>query len=499
MEKIKKYKDVIAIFLIFLIISIMWNWIIPDYTGDQLWLFQNLYKINNGYKLYVDANVITTPMFYYIGTIFFVLLGKNMLVFDIYNAFMNATLITIIYLIFKNLKISKTFSIISILYIIMLVFDAFYGRSANYNFLSLIWILSSILLAIKNNKTEIKGYAIKQGILCFFAIMTKQNTGIYYLIGLTLWELIEKNKKTIKKLIKIYCTIFILGIIFLIYLALNNTLNGFFYYALSGGGDFFLKNIFISKTLIKDSFFLVALICNIVGWIMGILIIKSKKNKDEIKNIKLLMIISFFVLLEAFPILDNYHISIGLMPSFINFIYCLNIVTRNIKINNYSKSVILLFILIPIAVFNIVFCSISLEKDKIYTRYTEKKEAFYGSLFPIDFKEAINEVDKYIVEKEQQGINVIIIDASSNLYMVPLNKSNGKFDCFNNGNLGRDGAEGAIEDIKQMKNTEILIVKDDEKVGWQEPKEVRKYIKENLKKMGEILGFSIYATQTEGE
>ena len=84
MKKIKKYKDIIAVFWGFLIVSLIYNiLIVCDYLGDELWLFQNLYKINSGYKLYIDANAITTPMFYYIGTIFFWILGKNMIAFYI--------------------------------------------------------------------------------------------------------------------------------------------------------------------------------------------------------------------------------------------------------------------------------------------------------------------------------------------------------------------------------------------------------------------------------
>ena len=113
--------------------------------------------------------------------------------------------------------------------------------------------------------------------------------------------------------------------------------------------------------------------------------------------------------------------------------------------------------------------------------------------------EKIIEIDNYILEKEKQGINVIMIYNKSGMYMLPIRHFNGKFDCFNNGNLGRDGANEVIKEIENMKNTEILIVKDDGDVFYQEPKEVREYIKENLKNIGEIEEFSIYATQMEGE
>ena len=51
------------------------------------------------------------------------------------------------------------------------------------------------------------------------------------------------------------------------------------------------------------------------------------------------------------------------------------------------------------------------------------------------------------------------------------------------------------DEIKEMINTEILIVTDDKNVFWQQPEEVRTYIKENLEYAGEIEQFSIYKTK----
>ena len=124
---------------------------------------------------------------------------------------------------------------------------------------------------------------------------------------------------------------------------------------------------------------------------------------------------------------------------------------------------------------------------------------FFYTRMPEETHNEIKQITSYTEEKEKNGIKVIIIDEYSSLYMISLKQSNGEFDCFNNGNLGRDGGKGAIEEIKKMKNTEILIPQNDNEVFWQEPKEVREYIINNLKYEGKIGRFSIYATQMEGE
>ena len=79
--------------------------------------------------------------------------------------------------------------------------------------------------------------------------------------------------------------------------------------------------------------------------------------------------------------------------------------------------------------------------------------------------------------------------------MTPLKKANREFDLPFMGNLGKDGEDGLIKKIKNLRNTKILIKKDEEKVFWQESIKVRKYIEENLENIGEIEGYSIFYTK----
>ena len=36
-------------------------------SNDELWNFQNIYKMINGYTIYNDSNVIITPIFFYLN------------------------------------------------------------------------------------------------------------------------------------------------------------------------------------------------------------------------------------------------------------------------------------------------------------------------------------------------------------------------------------------------------------------------------------------------
>ena len=77
--------------------------------------------------------------------------------------------------------------------------------------------------------------------------------------------------------------------------------------------------------------------------------------------------------------------------------------------------------------------------------------------------------------------------------MIPINKYNKDYDMFLKGNIGKDGEQGQIEKIKQKNDNEIILVrKSNLKTNWQTPKEVVKYVRENLEKIGEINIFEIY-------
>ena len=52
-----------------------------------------------------------------------------------------------------------------------------------------------------------------------------------------------------------------------------------------------------------------------------------------------------------------------------------------------------------------------------------------------------------------------------------------------------------LQQIKELRNTNILIEKDEKDLIWQESKKIRKWIQDNLKCVGEIENFLIYETE----
>ena len=76
--------------------------------------------------------------------------------------------------------------------------------------------------------------------------------------------------------------------------------------------------------------------------------------------------------------------------------------------------------------------------------------------------------------------------------MIPIDKYNKNYDMFLKGNLGSEGEEGQIQELKEKTNEKILIMNKNYNRNWQNPEEVRKYIIKNMKKQGQIGIFDIY-------
>ena len=104
-------------------------------------------------------------------------------------------------------------------------------------------------------------------------------------------------------------------------------------------------------------------------------------------------------------------------------------------------------------------------------------------------KKKIEIVDSFILSQNKP---VYILDAEAVLYRIPINQYYKDYDMFLKGNLGKDGEKGQIQKLEADDNKIILIRKDTIKRNWQNPEEVRKYVKENYTKVGSISIFDIY-------
>ena len=155
MEKIIKNKktDLYVFLAIALIIGAISFYISLDFY-DELWNFSNIYKMNNGYTIYNDLNVIITPLFFYIGEILFKILGANFLTFRFYGCITNIFFWFMIYKVFNGLKVNKLNSAFYTL-IIFLLAKIVINVSANYNILAITLYMLGIFIHLKIDRNKI--------------------------------------------------------------------------------------------------------------------------------------------------------------------------------------------------------------------------------------------------------------------------------------------------------------------------------------------------------
>lgn len=489
MEKIIKNKktDLYVFLAIALIIGAISFYISLDFY-DELWNFSNIYKMNNGYTIYNDLNVIITPLFFYIGEILFKILGANFLTFRFYGCITNIFFWFMIYKVFNGLKVNKLNSAFYTL-IIFLLAKIVINVSANYNILAITLYMLGIFIHLKIDRNK-KYLPIIQGLITFTIFITKQNIGIYYLIACFIMHMIYiLRNKEIKiealKFIKQLFTCIILVLIFLGILYLQGNLQSFIDYCFLGINEFAIENILLEPSSIILA---VTIIINIA---FSIYILKTDKVDENIKdnNIKM-MPFTIMIIFIMYPLANLFHgyaaftVGIILLMANISKILIEEIVDKNKlrKIYKVLISITLIYFSVRFIVTNYIYC-------KSLSLYINP---YFGSTITEEQIDNINKVCDFIKENNKNGIDVKIISYKSDLYVNVLNQNNGKMDLPFKGNLGGKGEDGLIDEISMLTNTKVLIQKDDE-IFWQESQKVRDYIKDNFKCEGEIEDFLIYS------
>lgn len=478
---VEKHDEIFVTILIF-IMSLGYSLYIKTLAGDELWNFQNVYKIYNGYKIYVDANVITTPIFHFIGALVFKIYGANFFVFRMYSLVIYTIFFVGIYKLFKCLKIDKKNSFFLLIIFFALQYDLVIS-SANYNSFAIMLLVFAVLVVI--NRENIKHYVLIESILITLIFLTKQNIGVFYLIGLILYTIL--NKKELKNTIKIIGITGIFGILFVLILYFNNLLEGFISYAILGIKEFDKEN----KSV--DLFMIFAII---VTTLNGLLLISINSNdkfkkKEERKNINNIACFAYPLLGMTYPIFNISHIKFALSIQYVLLFYILYLLVKGSKIekNKIKKYIIFILEIFIIGYYSISSITYTIKYfRKILNDEYKYNEPYYGTIFNDETKEKIKDITEYMQSCDNE---VVCISTDAGLYMIPLKQNNKEFDMLLLGNLGKDGENGVIEKIKGFKDKKIILM-NKEKNSWQESDKIIEFVKNNFTKIGEIEDILIY-------
>ena len=498
-------KDVVIFFLIFFSIASV---ILVKRIGnlDEIWNYNFANNIAKGLVPYRDFNMLQTPLLPIITGLILKIVGSQMLVTRILAVLLNTGILFLAYKIVRNLNVNKYFSYIVVVGLFFLLKEHF---CLDYNFAVLFLTLIILLWEMKRRKKEEKlTFQFKEdfiiGIIAGLAITLKQSSGIVLAIAVVGYRVLEIQKKEeVRVFLKVMGTrllgaivpIFILGI----YLIANNAMVDFYDYCILGIQTF--SNSIEYSTLWNTGKNIIRILCVAFPIILCMQLIRLIVTKDKITLV--LLIYSMASCVVMFPITDTIHFSIGIVVTLLSGTYLINRVLQYLyeKLKEKKKlkkeKEVLIFVqafldcILCLAIFLIIVFALR-DIVKYIAKTSQYQEIEHFRAIPISEAtvQSIKTIDSYM---EKQTNVVYILDSDAALYMIPIDRYTKDFDMFLKGNLGSKSEEGQIEKIKNMeKGTQILIKSDKHKRNWQNPENVREYIKNNLTLIGEIEYYSIY-------
>ena len=458
---------------------------------DEMWNYNFSKNILEGRLPYKDFNIIIMPLVPYIGTVFLAIFGNEMFSMRIFAIVTNFLILFIFYKILLNIKADKNLSKLMVLGMLYLLNT---HLRIDYNFFTLMMILLIIYIEIKNVQNIHKKNQkidIALGILAGLCVCSKQTIGICITIVTLFYQIMfikdkDDFKIFIKKLVDKFIGFLAIFMLLIIYFSVFNLWKDFIDYAILGIKDFSNKIPYILLIKSKKWYLKVLSIIVPIYLVTNLIYVLASRIKDKELDANNIIILaySWASISVIFPISDEIHFLVGCIPSIIGMVY---ILSKKIFYDNKrwilieTASQVLTIYIVVIAILNSVkMVSVLKQTDK---------EIKHFMLIPNTSYSTILEVDDYI---KKQNKDVYILDSSAVLYKIPIDQYNKNYDMFNKGNLGLKGEDGIIQDLKNKKDIQILILQDNYRRNWQTPLIVIDYVKNDLSKIGSIGIFDIY-------
>ena len=569
-EKSKRLVCNISIFLIIAFaIAVV---VIPKPIGnlDELWNFNFANNVEKGLVPYRDFNMVQTPLLPMINAIFLAVFGNELIVMRILGCLLCAGILFIFYKILNLLKANKGISLFTVMALFYLLKDYF---CMDYNFAVLFVALIIIYIELRRilkrsgnnleNKSENNSgnksedslennIELNLGILAGICIMLKQSTGLIIAITLLGYGIfLVKSKEEFIKYIKL-TAMKILGIlipiiIVFIYLAINGAIGDFWDYCIAGVKTFTNK-IPYSMLMNNDKLY-IKVLCVIIPIILAITFLYSVIRKNKIFLI--MSSISIAAFSAAYPIADEVHFLIGILPTGLIIFYILDIciktiiklinkilnkIYKNISIHgkeNINKNIqfneteikleneakkceekeyekekknkyeetqkcreifinkwIEYFFIFMVMGLTAWYGYKSIPSIKEYFANCKNDVKHFSNIVITDYTyQKIKVMDSFINSQEKP---VYILDAEAALYQIPLDIYYKDYDMFLIGNIGTEGEKGQIEKLEKDNNKIVIIKSDGVSLNWQNPNKVREYIKQNMEYKYSILYFDVY-------
>ena len=497
-----------SIFTLSLVVFLVARLATPATDLDEVWNYNTANAFAMGLIPYKQVSMITTPLLPMINSIFLKVVFNGIMTYRVLMGIVFALIVLFIYLIIKELSSKKLLSYICAFFIGTLLIKKFL---LDYNYL---FLLISLVIAfleirdIKKNENFNFNHNLCVGFLTGLAFLTKQTIGIL-LIFVMIFEVFIYMKKSgfdlkFNKFIKLI-GVRIFGmmvpiIIFLIYLGVTGAFNDFINYAIKGVREFSNNvpyyRLFDSNDKVVSIISRLFIIVYIPLFITFILeSIKNKKLKDEFINIYVLAFCSIPVIAIIYPISDDFHLMVSSVFALIIIAYLLILVLKKIggfiKIDIFYKKLLLIGILVIIVL--ISFKNVIIERNiNVKENVLVPFKHYEGIYVPEYLSKRISDVTDKVRAYSNSSKESIIVDAEAAIYDIVLNRYKKNYDMLLIGNIGENGVEKIINEIKDSHNVYYFVKNPQYALNWQLPEDIVDYIRNNLKYHETVSVFDVY-------
>ena len=497
-----------SIFTLSLVVFLVARLVTPATDLDEVWNYNTANAFAMGLIPYKQVSMITTPLLPMINSIFLKVVFNGIMTYRVLMGIVFALIVLFIYLIIKELSNKKLLSYICAFFIGTLLIKKFL---LDYNYL---FLLISLVIAfleirdIKKNENFNFNHNLCVGVLTGLAFLTKQTIGILLIFVMILEVFIYMKKSgfdlKFNKFIKLI-GVRIFGmmvpiIIFLIYLGVTGAFNDFINYAIKGVREFSNNvpyyRLFDSNDIVVSIISRLFIIVYIPLFITFILeSIKNKKLKDELINIYVLAFCSIPVIAIIYPISDDFHLMVASVFALIIIAYLLILVLKKIggfiKIDIFYKKLLLIGILVVIVL--ISFKNLIIERNiNIKENVLVPFKHYEGIYVPDYLSKRISDVTDKVMAYSNSGRESIIVDAEAAIYDIVLNRYKKNYDMLLIGNIGENGVEKIINEIKDSHNVYYFVKNPQYALNWQLPEDIVDYIRNNLKYHETVSVFDVY-------
>ena len=497
-----------SIFTLSLVLFLVARLIASATDLDEVWNYNTANAFAMGLIPYKQVSMITTPLLPMINSIFLKIFFNGIITYRVVMGIIFALIVLFIYLIIRELSSKRLLSYICVFFIGTLLIKNFL---LDYNYLFLLIVLMIVFLEIrdlKKNENFNFNHNLCVGLLTGLAFLIKQTIGLLLII-VVIFEVFIYMKKTgfdfkLIKFIKLI-GVRIFGmmvpiIMFLIYLGVNGAFNDFINYAIKGVKEFSNSvpyyRLFDSNdkvVLIISRLFIIVYIPLFITFILEC--VKNNKLKDELINIYVLAFCSIPVIAIIYPISDEFHLMVASVFVLIIIAYLFILVLKKIdgfiKIDIFYKKLLLigiLFIIILISFKNLIIERNINVKENVLVPFKH----YEGIYVPEYLSKRISDVTDKVRAYSNSGRESIIVDAEAAIYDIVLNRYKKNYDMLLIGNIGENGVEKIINEIKDSHNVYYFVKNPQYALNWQFPKDIVDYIRNNLKYHETVSVFDVY-------